>query len=98
MQTMAILIVAVAIAALTAVLYFLASAGLDRPLRYATDYRRFAGRLAKIVVSVPLECQPMVLAASVVALPKSEALAIWAIRPQTAKGKASKKTSHLKIA
>ena len=27
------------------------SPGLDRPLRSAADYRRFAGRLAKIVVS-----------------------------------------------
>jgi ribosome maturation factor RimP len=27
------------------------SPGLDRPLRHAADYRRFAGRLAKVVVS-----------------------------------------------
>src|SRR6187431_1445040 len=29
------------------------SPGLDRPLRDAGDYRRFAGRLAKVVVSEP---------------------------------------------
>jgi ribosome maturation factor RimP len=33
------------------------SPGLDRPLRHATDYRRFAGRLAKIVVSEPIDGQ-----------------------------------------
>ena len=33
------------------------SPGLDRPLRNATDYRRFAGRLAKIVVSRPVDRQ-----------------------------------------
>jgi ribosome maturation factor RimP len=33
------------------------SPGLDRPLRTATDYRRFAGRLAKIVVSKPVDRQ-----------------------------------------
>ena len=33
------------------------SPGLDRPLRSATDYRRFAGRLAKIVVSEPVDGQ-----------------------------------------
>jgi len=33
------------------------SPGLDRPLRQAADYRRFAGRLAKIVVSQPVERQ-----------------------------------------
>jgi ribosome maturation factor RimP len=33
------------------------SPGLDRPLRDAGDYRRFAGRLAKIVVSEPVDNQ-----------------------------------------
>lgn len=33
------------------------SPGLDRPLRDAGDYRRFAGRLAKIVVAEPLDGQ-----------------------------------------
>ena len=33
------------------------SPGLDRPLRAAADYRRFAGRLAKIVVSQPVDRQ-----------------------------------------
>ena len=33
------------------------SPGLDRPLRDARDYRRFAGRLAKIVVSEPVDGQ-----------------------------------------
>jgi len=33
------------------------SPGLDRPLRSAEDYRRFAGRLAKIVVSEPIDNQ-----------------------------------------
>jgi ribosome maturation factor RimP len=33
------------------------SPGLDRPLRHAADYRRFAGRLAKIVTSEPIERQ-----------------------------------------
>ena len=33
------------------------SPGLDRPLRHAADYRRFAGRLAKIVVSQPVDRQ-----------------------------------------
>lgn len=33
------------------------SPGLDRPLRHADDYRRFAGRLAKIVLSEPVERQ-----------------------------------------
>ena len=33
------------------------SPGLDRPLRHAADYRRFAGRLAKIVVSHPVDRQ-----------------------------------------
>lgn len=33
------------------------SAGLDRPLRHEADYRRFAGRLAKIVVARPVEGQ-----------------------------------------
>jgi ribosome maturation factor RimP len=33
------------------------SPGLDRPLRTTSDYRRFAGRLAKIVVSEPVNRQ-----------------------------------------
>jgi ribosome maturation factor RimP len=33
------------------------SPGLDRPLRHETDYRRFAGRLAKIVTSEPIDRQ-----------------------------------------
>jgi ribosome maturation factor RimP len=33
------------------------SPGLDRPLRGADDYRRFAGRLAKVVLGAPLEGQ-----------------------------------------
>jgi ribosome maturation factor RimP len=33
------------------------SPGLDRPLRHADDYRRFAGRRAKIVVSEPVARQ-----------------------------------------
>jgi ribosome maturation factor RimP len=33
------------------------SPGLDRPLRHAGDYRRFAGRRAKIVVSEPVDGQ-----------------------------------------
>ena len=33
------------------------SPGVDRPLRTAADYRRFAGRLAKIVVSQPVDRQ-----------------------------------------
>lgn len=33
------------------------SPGLDRPLRTAADYRRFVGRLAKIVVSAPVDGQ-----------------------------------------
>jgi ribosome maturation factor RimP len=33
------------------------SPGLNRPLRGADDYRRFAGRLAKIVVSEPVDRQ-----------------------------------------
>ena len=33
------------------------SPGLDRPLRSAEDYRRFAGRLAKIVVGEPVDNQ-----------------------------------------
>ena len=33
------------------------SPGLDRVLRHAADYRRFAGRLARIVTSVPLDGQ-----------------------------------------
>lgn len=33
------------------------SPGLDRPLRYEADYRRFAGRLAKVVTTEPLDGQ-----------------------------------------
>ena len=33
------------------------SPGLDRPLRGEDDYRRFAGRLAKVVVSEPVDNQ-----------------------------------------
>src|SRR5262249_24578655 len=33
------------------------SPGLDRPLRSAADYRRFSGRLAKIVTTEPIERQ-----------------------------------------
>jgi len=33
------------------------SPGLDRPLRGADDYRRFAGRWAKIVLAQPVERQ-----------------------------------------
>jgi ribosome maturation factor RimP len=33
------------------------SPGLDRPLRHEADYRRFAGRLAKVVTTEPLEGQ-----------------------------------------
>ena len=33
------------------------SPGLDRALRHAADYRRFAGRLARIVTSTPLNGQ-----------------------------------------
>jgi len=33
------------------------SPGLDRPLRHADDYRRFAGRRAKIVLSAPVARQ-----------------------------------------
>ena len=33
------------------------SPGLNRPLRHAADYRRFVGRLAKIVVSQPVDRQ-----------------------------------------
>lgn len=33
------------------------SPGLDRPLRHEADYRRFAGRLAKIVTTAPVEGQ-----------------------------------------
>jgi ribosome maturation factor RimP len=33
------------------------SPGLDRPLRHDEDYRRFSGRLAKIVVSEPVDRQ-----------------------------------------
>jgi ribosome maturation factor RimP len=33
------------------------SPGLDRPLRHEADYRRFAGRLAKIVTLKPLDGQ-----------------------------------------
>src|SRR6187397_3090961 len=34
-----------------------ASPGLDRPLRGEDDYRRFAGRLAKIVTTAPVDGQ-----------------------------------------
>jgi ribosome maturation factor RimP len=33
------------------------SPGLDRPLRHEADYRRFAGRLAKLVTTEPLNGQ-----------------------------------------
>ena len=33
------------------------SPGLDRPLRYEADYRRFAGRLAKVVSTEPIDGQ-----------------------------------------
>src|SRR5262245_30583350 len=33
------------------------SPGLDRPLRHADDYRRFSGRRAKLVMSVPVDGQ-----------------------------------------
>jgi ribosome maturation factor RimP len=33
------------------------SPGLDRPLRHAADYRRFSGRLAKLVTSEPIDGQ-----------------------------------------
>jgi len=33
------------------------SPGLDRPLRHEPDYRRFTGRLAKVVTSAPLQGQ-----------------------------------------
>ncbi len=33
------------------------SPGLDRPLRHAGDYRRFAGRAAKVVLSEPVDGQ-----------------------------------------
>jgi ribosome maturation factor RimP len=33
------------------------SPGLDRPLRHEADYRRFAGRLAKLVTTEPVEGQ-----------------------------------------
>jgi ribosome maturation factor RimP len=33
------------------------SPGLDRPLRNLAEYKRFAGRLAKIVVSEPVNNQ-----------------------------------------
>ena len=33
------------------------SPGLDRPLRHEADYRRFAGRLAKIVTTTPINGQ-----------------------------------------
>jgi ribosome maturation factor RimP len=35
----------------------ISSPGLDRPLRHAADFRRFAGRLAAIVVSEPVDGQ-----------------------------------------
>jgi ribosome maturation factor RimP len=33
------------------------SPGLDRPLRYEADYRRFEGRLAKLVTTEPIDRQ-----------------------------------------
>lgn len=33
------------------------SPGLDRPLRHEADYRRFTGRLAKVVTTEPIERQ-----------------------------------------
>jgi ribosome maturation factor RimP len=33
------------------------SPGMDRPLRHEADYRRFAGRMAKVVTTEPLEGQ-----------------------------------------
>jgi ribosome maturation factor RimP len=33
------------------------SPGLDRPLRHEADYRRFAGRLAKVVTTEPIDGQ-----------------------------------------
>lgn len=33
------------------------SPGLDRPLRHEADYRRFQGRLAKVVTTAPLDGQ-----------------------------------------
>ena len=33
------------------------SPGLDRPLRHEADYHRFAGRLAKVVTSEPIDRQ-----------------------------------------
>lgn len=33
------------------------SPGLDRPLRHEADYRRFAGRLAKVVSTEPIDGQ-----------------------------------------
>ena len=33
------------------------SPGLDRPLRHEADYRRFAGRLAKVVTTAPIGSQ-----------------------------------------
>src|SRR5205809_132650 len=36
------------------------SPGLDRPLRHAADYRRFAGRRAKLVMREPVDGQTFV--------------------------------------
>jgi ribosome maturation factor RimP len=33
------------------------SPGIDRPLRHEADYRRFAGRLAKLVAAEPIDGQ-----------------------------------------
>jgi ribosome maturation factor RimP len=33
------------------------SPGIDRPLRHEADYRRFAGRLAKVVAAEPIDGQ-----------------------------------------
>jgi ribosome maturation factor RimP len=38
-------------------IFEVSSPGLDRPLRHADDYRRFAGRWAKIVTSSPVQRQ-----------------------------------------
>jgi len=41
----------------TAYTFEVSSPGLDRPLRHADDYRRFAGRWAKIVTTEPVNRQ-----------------------------------------
>ena len=35
----------------------MSSPGLDRPLRHEADFRRFTGRLAKLVTTEPIERQ-----------------------------------------